>query len=194
MCFTDVKVRDLKKNEVFDTYYDEGFHPSGIYTRYELFANFKVATCTVLFRNVLGELPGWFVKTHASAYFLFYLLGLRGNLRYLPDPTGLYNKHYQGLSYNTNLIAMLYEDSLYLEELKRYVPTDKAYGTVILKTQMRNVDFLFHTGKIKKSAALFWKIFFASGGRVLLKKTGIKLFLKVHFLPFLSQRQIREYY
>ncbi|HWB93117.1 MAG TPA: glycosyltransferase [Puia sp.] len=193
MSFTDVKVRDFKTDTVLDSYY-EGDPPRPYFSQYDVFERFKVPTCTVLFRNILGPLPDWFVETHASAYFLFYLLSLKGRIKYQPFASGMYNRHYNGLSYSTNFINMLYVDGLMLDKLRYANPNDKKYLHLIRFIQLRNIDHLFHAGAFRKSISLFWKVFrgpaeaIGSGWRV------ARIFLKIHFLPFLSKRRIENYY
>ena len=192
MSFTDAEVNDIKDNMVHATYYND--RPASIYTKYDVFEAFRVPTCTVVFKNVLGTLPDWLFYTHAGAHFLFYLLSLKGEIKYLDVVTARYNRHYSGLAVKTNFISMLYDDTLHLGALKASRANDRKYSNVILRYQFECVDSLFHAGEIKKSIKLFWKVLSQAGSISLLNFQSIKLGLKIHLFPSYSKRKVEEYY
>lgn len=189
LCYSNAYINDTQ-NPDSSIYFRENAGPPQRMDGYSAVKHCVIPTCTVVFRNHVGELPSWFTEAKASAYFLFYILGKYGDLYYLDEPLALYNHHYQGMSRRTSITGMLVSDSLLGYKLIDYYGGDPRMRAIILDKHMGAVDSLFHTGDFAEAVQLFWRLplaeIFADRSR---RRQLSRLFAKIHFLQFLSQRR-----
>lgn len=194
MCYSNARINDTKNpNAVI--YFREHNKPKQQMNKYEVVHHCVVPTCTVMFRNKVISIPAWFVKTKASAYFLFYLLSKKGDLYYMDEPLALYNHHYSGMSRKTAINEMLYSDALLNYGLVPYFDGDGEMNKVVIEKNINAINDLFHRKAFGSAIRLFWRIPFVqvlkSGGLFL---TVCKLFIKTHFLFFLSKDEQKGTY
>lgn len=194
MCYSNARIKD-KKNPNAVIYFKENNKPKLQMNKYQVVQHCVVPTCTVMFRNKVIRIPDWFVQAKASAYFLFYLLSKKGDLYYMDEPFALYNHHYSGMSRKTVINEMLYSDALLNYGLVPYFDGDREICKVVIEKNITAINDLFHRKAFAKAISLFWKLPFLQ----VLKNSGLfltvsKLFIKTHFLFFLSKNEQKRTY
>lgn len=194
LCYSNAQINDTKNpNAVI--YFRENNKPKQQLNKYEAVHHCVVPTCTVMFRNKVIEIPGWFVQAKASAYFLFYLLSKKGDLYYMDEKSALYNHHYSGMSRRTVINEMLYSDALLNYELVSYFDKDEKMYDVVIEKNIKAINDLFHRKAFVYAVRLFWKLpVFPVIKRVRLFFPVNKLFIKTHFLFFLSKDERKGTY
>ncbi|MBK8087417.1 MAG: glycosyltransferase [Chitinophagaceae bacterium] len=194
MCYSNARINDTKNSNAV-IYFRENNKPKQQMNKYEVVHHCVVPTCTVMFRNKVVSIPEWFVKAKASAYFLFYLLSKKGDLYYMDEPLALYNHHYSGMSRKTAINEMLYSDALLNYGLVPYFDGDREMYRVVIEKNINAINDLFHRRAFGKAVRLFWKLPFlqvVKSNRLVI--TVSKLFIKTHFLFFLSKNEQKGTY
>jgi glycosyltransferase involved in cell wall biosynthesis len=194
MCYSNAQINDTKNPNAVE-YFRETNKPKQLLNKYEAVRHCVVPTCTVMFRNKVIDIPGWFVQAKASAYFLFYLLSKKGDLYYMDEKLALYNHHYGGMSRRTVINEMLYSDALLNYELVSYFDKDEKMYDVVIEKNIQAINDLFHRKAFVYAVRLFWKLpVFPVIKRVRLFFPVNKLFIKTHFLFFLSKNEQKGTY
>lgn len=194
MCYSNAQINDTKNpNAVI--YFKDINKPKQQLNKYETVHHCVVPTCTVMFRNKVIDIPGWFVQAKASAYFLFYLLSKKGDLYYMDEAMALYNHHYSGMSRRTVINEMLYSDALLNYKLVSYFDKDENMYDVVIEKNIKAINDLFHRKEFVYAVRLFWKLpVFPVMKRIRLFFPVNKLFFKTHFLFFLSKNEQKGTY
>ncbi len=78
---------------------NQGYFPSKIATVREIFANkLRIKTRTHMFRNILQELPEWFIKVTFGDVPLSMILGKYGKFGFIDESMAVYRQTGQGVS------------------------------------------------------------------------------------------------
>ncbi len=194
LCYSNAKINDTK-NPASSIYFTPANKPAERINKYAVIKHCVVPTCTIVFRNNLITFPDWFVQARAGDYFLLYLLSKHGDMFYYDEALALYNHHYNGLSRKTNLSQALYNDALLNYNLIEFFHGDKNIVKIVIDKNIEAINNLFHRREYKSAIKLFWRLpLFYFTGKPGTYATLSKLFIKVHFLLFLSKNEKRTVY
>lgn len=190
LCYSNALIHDTQ-NPGSNICFTDDSKPSVFKDCYESLKYCPMPTCTIFFRNLLKPFPEWTFGLHAGDYILVALICKYGGIYYLDAITALHNHHYQGLSRTIPLENYYYNDAPLLHHLNRHYDFDPRVFETIIGRNIGSVDLLFHMAQFNKAIILFWKLpFFKAFFRLKSYRMAIvKLFIKIHFLFFLSKRQ-----
>lgn len=159
MCFTNSKVWS-EYDKQFSPHWSGKYMTKNRFTLMDLLNTNVVATCTVLFKNIIKELPSDFTGFPTGDLPLFSFLLLKGDALYLNSITSVYRLHDKGvhsaLSFEKqNLIFLTIYESLlkytvfeaHTNEIKKLI-SDRIYQALCfeikkeLPSQTKIEDFL----------------------------------------------------
>ena len=168
--------------------------PRRLYAQ-DVIKQFAAPTCTFVYRNHVVTLPDWFTQVRYTDKFLVFLLSKHGAVYFLDEPLAKYNHHHEGMGSKTDRTAMLYGDSLLYYRVADYHEGNDAVRKVVWEWNAAAVSSLFHRRAFLSAVRLFWRLPL----RELLsdrasRASTVKLFLKTHFLLFLSKNDQRKVY
>jgi glycosyltransferase involved in cell wall biosynthesis len=75
-----------------------------VITHKDLALGAYISTLSVVFRNVLTDIPEWFFSVFAGDYSLFLLVTKYGKVKFLPDVMGVYRIHENNIWANNHIL------------------------------------------------------------------------------------------
>jgi len=122
MCFHNFSVLDQINNEFYEKGRPQYANPDGSLSASHFCYYNPVATCSVVYRNILPkELPGWFYKLAFLDLAFYFLLVEKGRIQYLDDNMCVYRIHKEGEWSGKNKYARFLQLWQFYEQLDSYL-------------------------------------------------------------------------
>nr|WKN36978.1 glycosyltransferase [Tunicatimonas sp. TK19036] len=176
---------------------NQGYLPQKKALVKEIFANkLRVKTRTLMFKNVLDELPEWFPKMAYGDVTLSMILGEYGSFGFIDEPMAVYRQTGEGIS-STGKGSYLFIYNHYLEWIKLWEYCLKHYNYQYYR-EAKGTILYFYTFILKNyafSVSIFLKLFlyaFYNSRLTIVRKLDICLSLiklfSTSFIPLFYQR------